>query len=280
MTHLESNRTYARPRPTIAGLSAKILPTLIVAGLLALVPAGILVASEPTAGEIIDKYVEATGGAEAYGKIDNRVVKGTLDLGAQGITLGMTIFAAKPNKNYTLIESDATGKMERGTDGEVVWEVSAMMGPQIKEGQERADYLREASFDRWTHWRDIYEKADYEGVETVDDAPAHKIVLTPKDGKAQTYYFDQASNLVVKVEFVLENPMGTIPLVSYLGDYKEVDGLLIPHSARIVVMSQERVMTTTSVEHNVDLPEDRFALPAEIRALVEESEGDSAAESD
>jgi outer membrane lipoprotein-sorting protein len=34
------------------------------------------------------------------------------------------------------------------------------------------------------------------------------------------------------------------------------------------VMGQERVVTIEKVEHNVALPDDRFALPPEIRALV------------
>jgi hypothetical protein len=34
------------------------------------------------------------------------------------------------------------------------------------------------------------------------------------------------------------------------------------------VMGQERVVTIEKVEHNVAIPADRFALPAEIRPLV------------
>jgi hypothetical protein len=33
-------------------------------------------------------------------------------------------------------------------------------------------------------------------------------------------------------------------------------------------MGQERIVTVEKVEHNVALPADRFALPAEIQALI------------
>jgi hypothetical protein len=84
-------------------------------------------------------------------------------------------------------------------------------------------------------------------------------------------YFDTESHLLVKHEFVLENAMGTIPMVSYVGEYREVDGVLLPHTIKAVVLGQERLLTTESIKHNVDLPADRFALPQAIRALLDDA---------
>jgi hypothetical protein len=103
----------------------------------------------------------------------------------------------------------------------------------------------------------------------LSDKPAHKVVLTPRDGKPQSFYFDQVSKLLVKVELTVENPVGTIPVETFLEDYRPIDGIALPHKARIVAMGQERFLTTESIEHNVDLPPDRFDLPAEIRAIVD-----------
>jgi hypothetical protein len=208
----------------------------------------------PAADVVLDGYIEATGGKAAYGKVTNRVTKATLDLAAQGIKLDLTIYSARPNKNYTLIESDATGKMEKGTDGTTVWETSAMMGAQIKEGQEKTDFLREAMFDRMIMWRDVYKEAECVGVETVSDKPTYKVVLTPEDGNPQTCYFDQASKLLVKVDVTVETPMGAIPLETFLEDYREVGGVLLAHRTKIVT----------------DLPE-------EIRALMEGKKEEAAA---
>ena len=110
------------------------------------------------------------------------------------------------------------------------------------------------------------------------DAMTRKVVVTPKDGKPQTLYFDQESNLAVRVDMVVENPMGTIPFTSYMSDYRDIDGILIPHTVEVEVMGQKRVIKTESVEHNVELPADRFALPAEVRSILEQEAGDAAAE--
>lgn len=234
----------------------------------------------PEAAVVLDGYVDATGGLDAYQKIDNRVMKVRLEIVAQGIVLDTTLYLAKPNKAYSLIESDAVGRIEKGTDGEVVWEISTMMGPQIKEGQEKTDFLREARLDKLAYWRDLYEEVELVGIESIDDRPCYKIVGTPADGKPQTLYFDQSSNLLSKLELVIENPMGTIPMVSYLGDYAEVDGLLLPHRNRFEIMGQERLAVTESVEHNLDLPDARFELPAQIQALLQDEQHEVAERAD
>jgi hypothetical protein len=43
---------------------------------------------------------------------------------------------------------------------------------------------------------------------------------------------------------------------------------MVPFTSRMRVMGQERVVTIDKVEHNVDLPADRFAVPAAIRAWI------------
>ena len=91
----------------------------------------------PEAAEILDRYVEATGGLEAYDKIQNRMIKGTLELTGQGISLDITLYQARPQKSYNLIESEVTGKIEKGTSDGVAWEDSMMSGPRILEGEER-----------------------------------------------------------------------------------------------------------------------------------------------
>jgi hypothetical protein len=225
----------------------------------------------PSGEKVLDDAAKATGSKKARGKLRNRVVVSSLDLAGQGLSLRMTIHSAPPNLNYTVIESELTGKIEKGTDGEVVWELSELMGAQIKEGQEKADFLREARFDRLADWRELYTEAECTGVESIADHPAYRVRLTTVDGTEQTMYFDTESKLPVKHEFVLENPMGSIPIETWIGDYREVDGLRWPHEMKAVVMGQERRVTTESVEHNVELPSDRFDLPPAIQELLAKS---------
>ncbi|MFQ5633223.1 MAG: hypothetical protein ACE5I1_31030 [bacterium] len=210
-----------------------------------------------------------TGWQAAYDKIKNRVVESTLEIKGQGITLSVTVYAAKPNNMYVIAESDATGKVERGVIDGVVWEKSLMAGAQVKEGDERADVLRDAAFDRFAYWQQTYEKVECVSIDTVNAKPCYKVVMTPKQGAAQSFYFDKESGLLEMAESEIRSQMGTLPIKAILSDYKEVDGLLISHHLKVEIMGQTRIATTNSVRHNVDLPADRFDPPEDVKALLE-----------
>ncbi|HUU98929.1 MAG TPA: hypothetical protein VM487_24625 [Phycisphaerae bacterium] len=261
---------------TFAGLIRSILPALV---LVCLLGSSALHAQDdklPKGGAILDKYVEVTGGKAAYEKLTNRVTQATFEMVGQGLKFSMTIYAARPDKMYAVMESEAFGKIEKGTDGEVVWEMNVMTGPQIKEGEERALVLRGAAFDAVPQWRKLYKQVECVGVEAIDGKPCYKIVLTPKEGQPETRYYGKESNLLVKTELTLMLPAGTIPFESYASDYKRVDGILIPHKARVVVMGSERVMTVEGTKHNVEMPKDRFKLPEDIQALVDQRKSEKA----
>ena len=240
----------------------------------------------PSAEEILDRYIKATGGKKAYDKIKNRVTKSTMEIAGQGIKLSLTVYAAKPNLFYTLINSEATGKIENGTDGKVVWENSLLKGPAIKKGQERSDSLREATFDRLVYWKSIYSKAECVGEQAVDGKMCYKIVLTPKQPKVRdakqkkseplNLYIDAKSNLATKIEWKLVTAAGTIPIEGLFSDYRKVDEILISHKLVMKILNQERTMTITGVEQNVKLPKDRFKLPDEIQKLADKEKEKSA----
>lgn len=235
----------------------------------------------PKADEILAKHIEALGGKEAFDKIQTRVAQATLDMSAQGIKLQMTIWSARPNKSYSLIESDVTGRIEQGCDGATVWSKSVMTGPRISKGKERFAALRDGAFERIVYWRDFYEKAECTGEEEVDGKPCVKIVLTPKPLDPEdvahplTLWVDKESFLLAKMMSTAETPMGTVPTTMLPGDWREVDGILIPHEMRLQVLNQERKIVTDKVEHNVDLPADRFDLPADVKALLDEEAKDA-----
>ena len=115
-----------------------ILPTSlgIVVLLLVTVVMPVLAAAEeeaPTAEAILDSLVEATGGAEAYARLENRTMIGSIEFVTQKFRIPFTIHQGRPVKRYLVSESDVLGKLEIGTDGEVVWEKSRGSGSRIKE---------------------------------------------------------------------------------------------------------------------------------------------------
>src|ERR1043165_4988842 len=178
--------------------------------------------AEPKTGEaVLDHYVEVTGGAAAYARIHNMLMKGSMTMPAMGLKGALTIFSAEPNKVSLSTEVAAIGKITEGSDGANAWSYSAMQGPQLKKGEELADSLREAIFHKETEWRTIYKLAELAGEEDIDGKPAYKLVLTPKTGAPETQYYDKTSGLLVRHQSVRKTAFGNIPVDVSITGYQQ-----------------------------------------------------------
>jgi len=72
----------------------------------------------PTAAQILDKYLAATGGADALKKIQSRVQKGTLE--AMGNTYPIEVYSEAPEKRIS-ISHPPNGESVTAFNGEVGW---------------------------------------------------------------------------------------------------------------------------------------------------------------
>ena len=58
-------------------------------------------------------------------------------------------------------------------------------------------------------------------------------------------------------------------VVSLLSDYKTVHGVQFPHDMTVLANGVEQKVKIESIECNVEIPEDKFKLPKEVKALVD-----------
>jgi hypothetical protein len=225
----------------------------------------------PKAEDVLDKYVEATGGKAAYEKLKNRVAKGTMEIVGAGLKGKLVAYQAPPNKTKTEVEFENLGKIVEATDGNVVWEVNPITGDRVIDGDEKAEKLLHNAFNGELRWKEMYDKAECTGVEDVNGKPAYKVVLTPKAGagKPTTEFYDKASHLQVKSLTTAKTPMGELEVEMYPSDYKKVDDVLIAHKVTQKLLTQEIAVTMTEIKHNVDLPPDTFKVPDAIKPLLE-----------
>jgi hypothetical protein len=222
----------------------------------------------PQASAILDKYVEATGGRAAYEKLRSEVRTGSMEIVGKGITFKMTLYRAAPSKSYMVLEVPGVGTVEEGTDGQVAWSRSALQGPRVKEGGERALALLAAAFNGDLRWRELFQSAETSGTEEVNGQPCYKVLVATKDGVQQTRYYDKKSGLLVKTNMIAKTQMGDIPTESLVSDYKPVDGILVAHKAVTKMLGQELTMTVESIKTNVQIEESRFQPPDDIKALI------------
>lgn len=233
---------------------------------------------KPSAGEVIERYLEVIGGREAAAKLKNRVAIFELEFVGQGLKLKADVSAARPNKSYLKAEIEGLGGMQEGCDGKEAWSMSDIGGNTVSEGTERDDKLLGAAFDKYADWKKLFKEAEHKGVVKTDGKACHKLVMTPKAGSVQTWFFDAESGLMVREDAVQRQMGSEFPTVSRVSDYRKVDGVLMPHKivTEIGTLAKQAI-TVKDIKHNVEMPEGRFDLPDEVKKIIEKRKAEDKA---
>ncbi len=222
----------------------------------------------PDGKAVIERYLEATGGRAAYEKIASRVTHITLEFAAAGIKGKMTIYQVVPNKGLISVDIPATGLVEQGTDGTVVWERSAMMGTRLLDGQEREMMLRGVNVRSELEPEKVYDQIKTIGAEDVDGKPTWKVELTTVGGGKEIRFYDQASGLLLKSIASTSSTRGDFEVVTTHSNYKDMGGIKVSTVLTQESMEQKFVLTIENIELNPTIPPEKFALPDEVKALV------------
>lgn len=249
-------------------------PLTSVAVLVLVVAPFALAADKLPSGEtIMDNFIKSTGGKAAYARVKNRVTKGQFSMPGSGMSMKFTKYESAPDNLYMRMEAEGMpGAVEQGASGGTAWMINPM-GPQLMTGDQRDTFLREAVFLKDRNWRKNYKSVKCIELTDFDGKPCYKVEMTAAEGATPEFaYFEKGTWLRRGSETTMSSPMGEAKLVSKLKMYKEVDGVLIPHKIEQAVsqgsMTQNIELVFDSIEQNVDLPKERFALPAKIAEMV------------
>lgn len=220
-----------------------------------------------TAEGVLEASIAAQGGRERLGKLRSLRQTGTLSIPQAGIKGTMASAAAPPRSLLLTIDLPGLGKLNQGISGDVVWDVNPITGARIVTGAERAQLMRESTFNADLVWKELYPKAELAGEATFAGRPAYKIVLTAADGETQTRYFAKDTLLPLGVEMVVHSQMGKLPVAIELSDWREVGGIKYPHKLQRKEGPQTIEVTFDKIELDPPLDPSTFALPPEIEAL-------------
>jgi hypothetical protein len=218
----------------------------------------------PEVRAIIDRHEAATGTKKDISSVR---ATGTLAMPAQGITGTVEIVSAPPNRMAMKAVIGGIGTLESGFDGERGWTIDPIMGPSLLTGKQLDQARLDSSFEERFLDSARYTSLTGAGIETFDGRKAHRIDAIDANGDKSAQYFDVETGLHAGSVSTRETPMGAVEVTSFLRDYREVDGLLQPHTLVQKMMGVEQVVTIEKIEFNVVKPE-AFALPPAIKALI------------
>jgi outer membrane lipoprotein-sorting protein len=232
----------------------------IAAAILAAAPA-----AAQTADEIIAKNLAAKGGLEKLRAVKTIRMTGRMTVGP-GIEAPIVLEIKRPNS----MRMDFTIQGMVGSqayDGSSGWSLMPFGGskvPQQMTAEEATLAEEQADIDGpLIDYKAKGNTVELLGKETVEGAQAYKLKVTLKNGVVRTMYVDAEHFLEIKEESKRTIRGTEMEMETIVGDYKEVDGLMLPHSvdAGAKGSPQRQKLVIEKIEINVPIDDARFKMP-------------------
>jgi photosynthetic reaction center cytochrome c subunit len=241
---------------------------------------------EPEATQIIDKYLNAIGGAQKLTAIKSYIAKGSsVGFGGFGGGADVTIYAKFPDQRTTDIEfKKETGRPSsvRAYDGHLGWiktplavltdyqltgaeldgaRVDAQLAfpAQIKTALTRLVVSLPTSISDLPGPSSQTSKESGEGLGK--DRVVNVVQGTSPGGTLVTMYFDQQSGLLLRLLRYGKTPIGRIPTQVDYSDYRDVGGIKMPFHLTFAWLDGRDAIQLSDVKTNVQVDEKWFGRP-------------------
>jgi hypothetical protein len=224
-------------------------------------------AALPSAREIVDRSVDAMGGATAFKALKSMRARGTFALTAQQIEGTLEIMSARPNKMVSKISLAGIGQVEEGYDGKIGWSIDPMAGPALVTGRQLLERADESWFDAPLHAPDYVKEMSVVGREQFDGRDAYRVRVVTVSGNEQFELFEVSSGLFIGFEATRATPMGIVPTTGIFRDFRRFGPLTFPSTLVQRALGLEQVLTLSSYEFD-NVPASAFDLPPAIKALI------------
>jgi len=221
-------------------------------------------AGTPPADQILDKYIQALGGAAALSRITSFTAKGTSHLFGEVQEDPAEISAKAPNLLATVVHQ-REGDVARTYDGREAW----VMIPLTVVGQYplTASALEGAKLDAqmafpgglkqfFTTWRVTYPSV-------INGKPVYVVQGTGANGLLATFYFDRQTGLLVRMVRYAASSMGRVPTQIDYSEYKAVNGVMMPYKWTFGWISGQEIYSLTEIQPNVPVDAAKFAKPVQ-----------------
>ena len=219
-------------------------------------------ATPPSPREIADAYLEAIGGEEVLAAVKATKMTGAANM--QGMEFPMTITAAEGNK--LRIELDIQGSPMTqtfdGTTGYILFPMQGITEPKQMSADEAADLADSPFLSEFVDSEARgYTLTAVEGKE-VEGTPTYGVRVNNDTGYDRTYYFDTETMVPIMTEQASKGgPTKGMIMASYMSDYQEVDGLMVPMFIEQKANDQTMMkMTFTEVTINPEVQDSLFTL--------------------
>jgi photosynthetic reaction center cytochrome c subunit len=213
--------------------------------------------------QILDKYIQAVGGAQRLATVTSFVAKGTsVGYGPEGTPRPVEIFAKAPNQRTTVIQT-LNGVSTTVYDGRAGWIAAPLRPIPVLEltGSALEGLKLDAEFSFPGRIKEVVTKWRVGFPTTIDDREAQVVQGTAPGGSLATLYFDSESGLLIRCVRYSDSVVGRTPTQIDYSDYRDVAGVKMPFRFAVSWLDGKETFELTEIQANVAIDAARFARP-------------------
>lgn len=224
---------------------------------------------EPSPDEILDKYLQALGGAERLASVTSFIATGT-SAGFRGFGGGgqVQMFAKAPDQRATTVkfpDNTARGEAIRIFDGRNGWVATplAVVREYALGGSELDGARLDAQLSFPAQIKQILTRLRVGPPDVIEGRDVHVVQGTGTRGLVATLYFDKESGLLVRMVRFGNSPIGRAPTQVDFADYREVGdaGIKMPFRWTFGWLDGRDTFELKDVRVNVPIDPAVFARP-------------------
>lgn len=221
---------------------------------------------EPTAEQILDKYIGALGGAERLAALTSFIARGTIEgYDTYHVKVPLEIYARAPGQRKMVYHTQ-NGDSTTVFDGQAGWLAAVdrplpllplLPGAELDAAKLDAALCFPGGIKGALHqW-----KAGFP-VTTIDDKEVNVLQGTGAGGSRFKLYFDAKTGLLVRQLRYSDTPVGMVPAEVNYSDYREVAGVRMPFKTVVTWTDGQSNIVLADVQPNAAIDSTQFAKPA------------------
>lgn len=208
-------------------------------------------AALPTAQQVIDKYLNASGGAAELKKVNSVLSTGTM--GVQGMSLAVSKKEMAPNMQVMEVNMNGQVMMKQLYNGTTGYRMQ-MGNKQDLTADEASEMKNQKGIFPQLYYFDGSYKLENAGIEKVDGKDAYKLNVTDASGNKSTEYYDVNSGLLVRLDKTVKAQGQEVSQTIVFSDYRKTGNVLLPFKNTLTVQtpagSQDIEITLTDIKVN------------------------------
>ena len=226
----------------------------------------------PSAMEVLERYVDVTGGSAALLQHTSMTIHGRYQVPARQLDLESVFYTEGGKSLQKIVLPNGTAYVS-AYDGHTAWDVDPAGKVTLHAGDEVKSIARDADMYYHLHVMNYFRSMDVVDVQEFHARPCYHLKGMNNWGRTNEHFYDKETGLLLGYAFNTAWRGGKGDATETFDDYRDFGGVLMPVKTTLREghdLSISLVTRVTSVTYD-DVDDSVFALPDAVKKAVAEA---------